>query len=126
MNRAFTNVLSGNVEITATFYQQLLGMERHFDSDWFVILTHQDMTGFELGILERDNEIVPVQLRQKPSGLMLTFVVADVDQIYLVAQNLGADILQTPTDMPYGQRRMLLSDPDGTTLDVSAPMTPVL
>lgn len=126
MDRAFTNVLSQNVDAAATFYQELLGMERHFNSDWFVILTHPNKAGFEFGILANDHEIVPPNLRQKPGGSMLTFVVADVDQVYLKAKQLGAVILQVPTDMPYGQRRLLLSDCDGTTLDISAPVAVVL
>lgn len=126
MDRAFTNVLSQNVDAAATFYQKLLGMERHFNSDWFVILTHPNKAGFEFGILANDHEIVPPNLRQKPGGSMLTFVVADVDQVYLKAKQLGAEILQMPTDMPYGQRRLLLSDTDGTTLDISAPVAVVL
>lgn len=126
MDRAFTNLLSQNVEVAAGFYQQLLGMKRHFESDWFIILVHPNMPGFELGILAQDHEIVPNHLRGKHSGLMLTFVMADVDNIHLKAQKLGADILQAPTDMPYGQRRLLLMDLDGVTLDVSAPVAPVL
>jgi uncharacterized glyoxalase superfamily protein PhnB len=32
-----------------------------------------------------------------------------------------ASIIEPPTDMPYGQRRMPVRDPDGTVLDISAP-----
>ena len=58
-------------------------------------------------------------------GAIVTFVVKDCDQIYQLAQNIGADIISAPTDMPYGQRRMLLKDPDGTVLDISAPTAPL-
>ena len=126
MNRAFTNVLSGNVEATALFYERLLGMRRHFDSDWFVILTHDDMDGLEFGVLSRDAEIVPEALRAGPSGVLLTFVVEDVDAVHREALGLGAEAIEAPRDLPYGQRRMLVRDPDGTPLDVSAPMAPLV
>lgn len=122
MNRFFTSILSSDVERTANFYQELLGMVRHFDSDWFVILTHPDIDGLEFGILQRDHGIVPETVRAAPAGVMLTFVVTDCDEVYGRARARHAEILEPPTDMPYGQRRMLLRDPDGTVVDVSSPV----
>lgn len=126
MKRSFVNILSSDVEKTSIFYEDLLGMKRHFNSDWFVILTHDDVKGLEFGVLQRDNPIVPISIRQSPAGVIVTFVVDDCDDIHRVALKLEADVIEPPTDMPYGQRRMLLRDPDGTVLDVSAPTAPVL
>ena len=125
MQRSFTNVLSGDVQKTSAFYENLLGMTRHFDSDWFVILTHEDIEGLEFGILQRDHAIVPPDIRAAPAGVIVTFVVADCDEVYRRAVAAKALIIEPPADMPYGQRRMLLRDPDGTVLDVSAPTAPV-
>lgn len=121
MNRCFTNILVSDVERAARFYEDLLGMVRHFDSDWFVILTHPDRDGLEYGLLQRDNDVVPPEARSAPAGIIVTFVVDDLDPVLQRATSLGADILEAPTDMFYGQRRMLLRDPDGTIIDVSAP-----
>lgn len=121
MNRCFTNILSTDVDRAAQFYQELLGMQRHFDSDWFVILTHPERKDLELGILERDCDAVPEIIRANPAGIIVTFVVENLDTVHKQASALGAEILEEPTDMFYGQRRMLLSDPDGTTIDVSSP-----
>ena len=125
MERCFTNVLSGDVFKTAAFYENLLGMTRHFEADWFIILTHADSAGLEFGILKRDHDIVPADIRAAPAGVIVTFVVADCDETYRKAVAAGADIIGPPADMPYGQRRMLLRDPDGTVVDVSAPTAPV-
>ena len=124
MKRAFANILSGTVDRTARFYESLLGMHRHFESDWFVILSHPQMDGLELGILDRATDMIPDAARSVPAGLMLTFVVDDTDAVHSVAVKLGAEIMEKPTDMPYGQRRMLMRDPDGTLVDVSAPTAP--
>ena len=121
MERCFTNILSSNTERTASFYEEVLGMRRHFDSDWFVILTHPDLVGMEFGILQRDHDIVPESIRQPPSGVMVTFVVKDCDEVYASARSRNAEVLEPPTDMFYGQRRLLLRDPDGTVVDVSSP-----
>jgi predicted enzyme related to lactoylglutathione lyase len=124
MQRAFVNLLSGSVNTAADFYQNLLGMTRHYDSDWFIILTHPDIPGLEYGILQRNHPIVPAAVQTAPAGLIMTFVVKDCDIIHQRAQRLGADIIEAPTDMPYGQRRMLVRDSDGTVLDISAPTAP--
>ncbi|MEO9873971.1 MAG: VOC family protein [Roseobacter sp.] len=126
MQRSFTNVLSGDVQNSSAFYENLLGMTRHFDSDWFVILTHKDIDGLEFGILQRDHAIVPPVIRAAPAGVIITFVVTDCDEVYRKALAAEALVIEPPTDMPYGQRRMLLRDPDGTVLDVSAPTAPVV
>ena len=121
MNRMFTNLLCGDVAACAAFYQDLLGMTRHFDSDWFVILTHPEMSGCEFGLLQRDSEIVPASLRAAPQGVMLTFVVEDVHGVFAKAQALGARVIEPPTEMFYGQTRFLVFDPEGAVVDVSAP-----
>lgn len=125
MQRAFTNILSADVSRTAAFYEAVLGMHRHYESDWFIILSHAEMPGLEFGILKRDSEIVPAALRAAPAGVLVTFVVADCDAAHAAALAAGAEIVTPPTDMAYGQRRMLLRDPDGTAVDISAPTAPV-
>ena len=123
MQRCLTSILSADVDATAAFYERLFGMGRHFDSDWFVILTHPDVDGLELGILERANAIVPEPARAAPAGFMVTFVVADCDAVWERAGELSAELVEPPTDIAYGQRRALLRDPDGTLIDVSSPLT---
>ncbi len=122
MQRAFTSILSTDVDRAANFYEQLFGMSRHYDSDWFVILCHEKMASLELGILQYDHDIVPSSIRSKPAGVMITFVVDNCDVVYEAAVKLKAKIVEPPTDMPYGQRRFLTHDIDGTVLDISSPI----
>ncbi|MCV0424883.1 MAG: VOC family protein [Roseibium sp.] len=122
MKRCFTNILTEEVAATATFYVQLLDMEPQFSSDWFVNLVDPDNRGLELGILKQSHDIVPHEARQAPAGVMLTFVVDDCDVIHQRAIDADADIVETPNDMPYGQRRMILRDPAGTLVDISSPV----
>ena len=121
MNRAFTSILCSNVEQTAQFYQSLLGMTRAGDFGWFIVLSHHAMPGFELGILDRHHETVPSGVTAQQGGVVLTFVVDDVEAMHQKAKAMRAHILQRPTDLPYGQRRLMLRDPAGTAVDVSSP-----
>lgn len=122
MNRAFTSILTHDVAITAQFYQELLGMKRIGDFGWFVVLSHDDMPQYEIGILDRDHETVPEVVSADPSGFITTFVVDDVEKVYSQAIAVNAEIIQQPRDLPYGQRRLLLRDPAGSVVDVSSPI----
>ncbi len=122
MNRAFTNILCSDVARTAQFYQDLLGMKRASDFGWFIVLSHDDMPGFELGVLAHDHETIPHGVSGQPAGAMLTFVVNDVEATFRQATAMKAQIMQQPTDLPYGQRRLMLRDPAGTAVDVSSPI----
>ena len=122
MQRAFTNILAANVDATARFYEDLLGLRRAGDFGWFVILSHEDMPGFELGILDRNHDTIPKGVSRTPAGVIATFVVSDVAAVHDKAIAMKAEIVEGPTDLPYGQRRLMLRDPAGTAVDVSAPI----
>jgi len=120
MERLFFNILSSDVEKTRDFYVNLLGMRVHFDSDWFVILKPQGDSSFELGIIDENHETVPVSAKGNAAGLYPTFVVDDVEVVHEHAVEMGCDIIEPPTDMFYGQRRLLVRDPNGIVADISS------
>ncbi|MEM1272936.1 MAG: VOC family protein [Pseudomonadota bacterium] len=122
MERAFTNILCNDVERTAQFYQALLGLKRQGDYGWFVLLATDRAPNFALGLLNAQHETVPQTLNTAPAGIILTFVVEDVHPIHAIAMSLGAEIVEEPKDLFYGQRRLLLRDPEGCLVDVSAPI----
>lgn len=55
---------------------------------------------------------------------MLTVVVDDVDTVHARARAAGIEIVEPPTDLFYGQRRMLVTDPNGLLVDVSSECPP--
>jgi catechol 2,3-dioxygenase-like lactoylglutathione lyase family enzyme len=122
VRRAFPNILSDRLPETRDFYVGLLGFEVGYDSDWFVALVGDG--GHELGIWQVGHELVPPSYRAEPAGLILTFVVDDVDEIHGVARRAGLPVVAPPRDLFYGQRQMLLTDPNGLLVDVSTPSTP--
>ena len=125
VNRDLANIMTDDVAGPRDWYLALLPLKLHYDSDWFVILVPGTASGgppMELGIIERNNPIVPESFRATPQGIYLTFVVDDVDIIFAHAQMLGVPVLEEPNDTFYGQRRMLVEDPNGLLIDVSSPV----
>ncbi len=124
ITRGFPNVISNDLPRTKKWYIDLLDWATEFDSDWFVHLKSPDADGVELGIIAAAHEIVPEVATAGGGGTLLTFVVDDVDAIHRRAVELAYTIIEPPTDLFYGQRRMVVIDPDGTVVDVSSECEP--
>lgn len=121
IKRLMTNLLSSKLSETKDFYTHLFDFEVDFDSDWFVHLISKKGQ-FELGILNGQSEIVPKELSASIGGFYLTLVVEDVDALYKQCEENDVPVLLPPEYTHYGQRRLLLKDPNGTVVDVSSPV----
>lgn len=119
LNRIMTNICSDNLAESRDFYTKLFDFNVDYDSDWFIHLISRDKK-LELGIINRTNEIVPKAYQSKPQGFYLTFVVENADEIYAIAKTENFEIVSQPEDTFYGQRRLLLKDPNGALVDVSS------
>ena len=116
-----TNICSDNLAESRDFYTKLFDFNVDYDSDWFVHLISKDKK-LELGIIDRTNVIVPKDFQNNPQGFYVTFVVDSADEIFKIAKSEKIEIISEPTDTFYGQRRLLLKDPNGTLVDISSPI----
>ncbi|UII77839.1 VOC family protein [Flagellimonas sp. HMM57] len=121
INRLMTNICSENLAESRDFYTKLFDFNVDYDSDWFVHLISKDKK-LELGIIDRTNEIVPKGFQNNPQGFYITFVVDNTDEIFEIAASENFEIVNEPADTFYGQRRLLLKDPNGTLVDISSPI----
>ena len=122
INRLIPNICSDLLTESKQFYTELLGFALAHESDWYVQVTSPQDPHLELGFIKRDHELVPEPYRQLPQGMYLTIVLDDVDAIHTQAKSMGLEVLQPPQDEFYGQRRMLITDPNGLLLDISTPI----
>lgn len=99
----------------------LFDFELRYDSDWFVHLVSKEGV-IELGIILQDSEIVPKAFQKPPTGFYITFVVDSVDEIFEKAIQEKFTVYKEPESTFYGQRRLLLKDPNGALIDVSSPI----
>lgn len=121
VSRAFPNLLTDDVAVTRDFYLELLGLTVAFDSDWFVNLTTGGSPAYELGIWLRNHELIPTEFQHSPAGTILSFVVDDVDAMHEDALARGVPVVAPPRNLFFGQRQLLLTDPNGTLVDISSP-----
>ena len=116
-----TNICSDNLVESKYFYTKLFDFNVDYDSDWFIHLISKDKK-IELGIIDKRNEIVHKDVQNHPQGFYITFVVDNADEIFKIAALENFEIVHKPTNTFYGQRRLLLKDPNGTLVDVSSPI----
>jgi len=116
-----TNICSTKLSESRDFYVKLFDFNIDYDSDWFVHLISKDKQ-LELGIIDQENEIVPAEFQTNPTGFYVTFVVDNADEVYDIAKAENFEILSEPHDTFYGQRRLLIKDPNGMLVDVSSPI----
>ena len=55
---------------------------------------------------------------------IIEFLVDDVDAEYERLQQFGSEFVNAPTTMPWGNRSLLLRDPDGNLVNLFTPVTP--
>lgn len=123
INRLIPNICSDRLAESKWFYTELLGFALAYDSDWYIQVVSPAQPKLELGFIRRDHELVPEAYRQLPQGMYLTIVLDAVDAIYEKLQTAGCEVMQPPKDEFYGQRRMLVTDPNGLLLDISTPIS---
>ena len=121
LNRIITNICSNNLAESRDFYTKLFDFNVDYDSDWFIHLVSKDKK-LELGIINQTNEIVPKEFQNNPQGFYITLVVNNAEEIFQIAKSKQFHIVNEPTDTSYGQRRLLLKDPNGTLVDISSPI----
>ncbi|WP_094513825.1 VOC family protein [Synechococcus sp. MW101C3] len=120
-SRILTNICADDLAACRDFYVQLLGFVVKYDSDWYVQLGAPGPLELEFGIIKRTHDLVPKAYQTAPTGMYVTFVVLDVDEVYKKAQEMGVTVIQEPRNEFYGQRRFLVIDPAGCLIDVCSP-----
>lgn len=119
LKRLLTNICTEDLIASKQFYTSLFNFEVAFESDWFINLQSAYKT-LEIGLIDPKSEVSPVKEGNNTQGLYLTFVVDNADEVFDTAKKENLSILKEPHDTFYGQRRLLLQDPNGTVIDVSS------
>jgi lactoylglutathione lyase len=109
-----------NVERSVAFYQEALGFE--FPQPAKPDGTEGRSGQLRIGIYDRRwlSHLLGQQREEAISGhpFLLSMTVPDLEATHQRLQQLGVNILKPPQDMVWGQRIMLLADPDNNLLEI--------
>lgn len=114
-----------DVTASADFVKTHFGFGEDMAADGFVALSRADV-GFKLVFLRTGlASFKPDHMKgHKADGLLVAFVVDDIDREYARLQNEGVEIATPIETEPWGERYFQVLDPNGVVLQLVQWMTP--
>lgn len=113
-----------DVAETTKFYRDHFGFEPVFESDWYVQLRGPSTAGHELAIIACDHDSIPPEGREPTRGVILSFEVEDAAADAARLEASGVRIAQALRDEVFGQRHVIVADPNGILIDIITPIEP--
>jgi catechol 2,3-dioxygenase-like lactoylglutathione lyase family enzyme len=117
-------------EASLAFYRDLLGFEVRMDVGYngmrWITMGHPDQPDTNLvieppaadpGITDDERRTI-AEMMAKGTYARLLLATPDVDATFEKLQANGAEVVQEPTDMPYGVRDCAVRDPAGNLLRI--------
>jgi len=106
------------------FYERLTGVTTHWSTPDFAEVPTDGGT-LAIGSVATVALFAPGSARAAAnSSAIVEFLVGDVDAAYEQVRQVTDDIVAPPTTMPWGNRSLLLRDPDGNLVNLFTPVTP--
>ena len=118
-NESFVILYHEDMAAARHFYEEIIGLAiREVTYDWFIGYWISDKHEMTLCISTNPEE--RAKWGAGGRGVVVDFVVDDVDAVYDNLIELGAIFDSPPTDMPWGLRTAELKDPGGYTLTITS------
>lgn len=112
-----------DVTASATFVKQHFGFTEQMSADGFVSLSRQDV-GFNLIFLRTGlKTFKPSHMRGRADGLLVVFVVDNIDEEYARLQAEGVTITTEIETESWGERFFQVTDPNGVVIQLVQWMT---
>jgi uncharacterized glyoxalase superfamily protein PhnB len=108
-----------DVTASATFVKQHFGFTEQMSADGFVSLSRED-AGFNLIFLQTGlKSFKPIHMRaHRADGLLIAFVVDDIDTEYARLQAEGVPITTPIETEPWGERFFQVTDSNGVVIQL--------
>jgi uncharacterized glyoxalase superfamily protein PhnB len=113
-----------DVTASATFVKQHFGFSEEMSADGFVSLSRKDVA-FNLIFLQTGlGSFKPIHMQgHRADGLLIAFVVDDIDREYARLQAEGVAITTAIETEPWGERFFQVADPNGVVIQLVQWMT---
>ena len=117
MQFASIRIATTNVDRLVAFYEALTGNKAARPAPVFAALTFGavQLAISEASLIEKFNAGIVTAGANR--GAIIEFQVADVDAAR-AALDASVEVVMEPADMPWGNRSMLLRDPDGNAINI--------
>ncbi|ETK34344.1 VOC family protein [Microbispora sp. ATCC PTA-5024] len=117
-------VITADVARLAGFYERATGLRATWSSEDFAELRTASAT-LAIGSTRTVALFAPGAARPADNrSVIIEFLVDDVDGVYKNLTGFVEEFVNEPTTMPWGNRSLLLRDPDGNLVNFFTPVTP--
>jgi predicted enzyme related to lactoylglutathione lyase len=124
MDFVSTRIITGDVARLVEFYERATGVQAAWANEDFAELRTTSAT-LAIGSTRTVALFAPGAARPgENSSVIIEFLVDDVDDVHRNMAGLMTDIVAEPTTMPWGNRSLLVRDPDGNLVNFFTPVTP--
>ncbi|MET8423193.1 VOC family protein [Nocardia sp. NPDC004860] len=123
MNLVSIRLITGDIQRLVGFYQHLTGVEASWATPDFAEIATPAGT---LAIGSTRTVALFAAGSARPADnhtAIIEFLVPDVDADYQRLRDTVDDFVNEPTTMPWGNRSLLLRDPDGNLINLFTPVT---
>ncbi|MFE6049269.1 VOC family protein [Kitasatospora sp. NPDC056446] len=117
-------IITGDIARLVDFYERATGVRADWSTEDFAELRTAGAT-LAIGSTRTVALFAPGSARPADNNtVIIEFLVADVDGVYRNLADFVTDFVTEPTTMPWGNRSLLLRDPDGNLVNFFTPVTP--
>lgn len=122
MKFASVRVVTRNIDGMVAFYQRLSGLEALRPADGFAEMRFEGatlaMSSEQLIARFKADAATAAANQSANQSAILEFEVEDVDAVFDRMNACGTQVVMPTTLMPWGNRSLLLRDPDGNLVNV--------
>ncbi|WP_329411498.1 VOC family protein [Streptomyces sp. NBC_00704] len=125
MNFVSTRIITGDVARLVAFYEKATGASAAWATEDFAELAGATAT-LAIGSVRTVAMFAPGAARPADNhSVIIELLVDDVDRVHgnLSRAGSGVDVVAEPTTMPWGNRSLLVRDPDGNLVNFFTPVT---
>ena len=124
MNLVSIRLITDDVDRLVAFYERLTGVEADRPTPDFAELRTPHGT-LAIGSTRTVGLFGPGSARPADNRTaIIEFLVEDVDAVFAALHDGPFEIVTAPTTLPWGNRSLLVRDPDGTLVNLFTPVTP--
>jgi predicted enzyme related to lactoylglutathione lyase len=124
MDMVSIRIITADAARLVAFYEQVTGVSARWFTEDFAELATARAT-LAIGSTRTVGLFAPGAARPADNHtVIIEFLVDDVDLVYRGLAGTVDDIVAEPTTLPWGNRSLLVRDPDGNLVNFFTPVTP--
>ncbi|MEY9889778.1 putative enzyme related to lactoylglutathione lyase [Catenulispora sp. MAP12-49] len=125
MKLASTRIITADITALVAFYEKATTLAATWFTPDFAELAAPGGATLAIGSVNTIPLFAPGSAAPAANqSVIIEFLVADVDALWQQLAPWASDVVAEPKTMPWGNRSLLIRDPDGNLVNFFTPVTP--